>query len=102
MSFDPAGATAMGMRTHLVHDCSWPSLPLSRSARSMQSARSLVVAMLIVPAACGHLLSDRLAGVLIWAAVAGVLSAILGCLLAPEDAKISGMMAVSAGPDSLR
>jgi manganese/zinc/iron transport system permease protein len=97
VSFDPALATAMGMRTNLVHYMLM-ALVAAVTVSSFEAVGSiLVVAMLIVPAACGHLLSDRLAGVLIWAAAAGVLSAILGCLLAPEDAKISGMMAVSAG-----
>jgi hypothetical protein len=56
--------------------------------------------MLIVPGACGHLLSDRLTGMMIWSAVVATVASVVGYVLASAavfDTSVSGMMAVVAG-----
>ena len=58
----------------------------------------LVVAMLIVPAATAHLLTDRLPRMMLAASGVAVLSAVLGYRAAVAwNTSVSGMMAVAAG-----
>jgi hypothetical protein len=58
----------------------------------------LVIAMLIVPAATAHLLTDRLGWMIALAVLAGTTSAIFGCLWARwANSNAAGMMAVVAG-----
>ncbi len=100
-AFDPALATAMGYRANLVHYLlmGMVSLVTVTSFRSIGSI--VVVAMLIVPAACAHLLCDRLWAMLIWSALVAVLSSALGYLLVPKGGNVPGMMAVLAGAQLL-
>jgi hypothetical protein len=58
----------------------------------------LVVAMLIVPAAAAHLLTDRLGWMMVWAVLIGVVSAVAGyaCDKAFQTG-VAPMMAVAAG-----
>jgi manganese/zinc/iron transport system permease protein len=58
----------------------------------------LVVAMLIVPGATAHLLTDRLGWMLAWSVVISILSSVYGYVLAFElNTSVAGMMAVVAG-----
>src|SRR5262249_15091179 len=59
-SFDPALARTMGINPTLIHYLLM-ALVAGVTVSSFEVAGSiLVIAMLIVPGACGHLLSDRL------------------------------------------
>jgi hypothetical protein len=58
----------------------------------------LVVAMLIVPGATAHLLTDRLGWMLAWSVVVSVLTALYGYVLSRWlNVNVAGMMAVVAG-----
>lgn len=112
-SFDPQLATSMGLRADLVHYLLMGMVAAVTVAALEALGSILVVAMLVVPAAAAHLLSDRLAGMMVWAVALGVLSAgIVGGLVAVAmagravpgwewvqylDSNGAGMMAVVAG-----
>lgn len=98
VSFDPALAAAMGISVAFVH-YSLMAMVATVTVASFEAVGSiLVIAMLIVPAATGHMLSDRLFGLVVWSVVVAVASAILGYLGAVQwNTSIAGMMAVSAG-----
>jgi ABC-type Mn2+/Zn2+ transport system permease subunit len=100
VSFDPALASAMGISALLVHYLLM-ALVAAVTVASFEAVGSiLVVAMLVVPAATAHLLTDRLWLMMVWAAVIAVVSAVLGYVLASEhvlNSIVSGMMAVVAG-----
>jgi manganese/zinc/iron transport system permease protein len=97
-AFDPELATAMGYSAGLVH-YALMALVAGVTVASFEAVGSiLVVAMLIVPAATAHLLTDRLAPMLGWSVVVAVLSAVLGTLEATRwNTSVAGMMAVVAG-----
>lgn len=96
-SFDPALSQAMGYRPQLVHYLLMGLVSLV-SVTSFEAVGSIVVvAMLIVPAACAYLLTDRLAVMLMLAAAVGALSAVLGYFVRPPEGNVPGMMAVMAG-----
>lgn len=111
-TFDPGLATTLGIPVTLIEQ----GLLICTGATVIAAFESvgsiLVIAMLVVPAACGVLLSRRLPRVLLWAVCMAVLSALLGHLAAltlpsllrwslawPDlgEASTSGMMAVVAG-----
>jgi manganese/zinc/iron transport system permease protein len=99
-SFDPGLATTMGLRAGLIHYLLM-AMVAGTTVASFESVGSiLVVAMLIVPAATAHLLTDRL-GRMIWIAAAiGALAAYLGFLTSARwnpHIEPAGMMAVAAG-----
>jgi manganese/zinc/iron transport system permease protein len=98
VSFDPALAAAMGFRVALVHYLLM-AMVAGVTVTSFEAVGSiLVVAMLIVPGATAHLLSDRLAGMVGWSVVVAVLSSVLGYLGAWWlNTSVAGMMAVAAG-----
>lgn len=100
VSFDPALATAMGISAVLVHYLLM-ALVAAVTVTAFEAVGSiLVVAMLVVPAATAHLLTDRLWVMMVWAALIAVLSAVLGYVLASEhvfNSIVSGMMAVVVG-----
>lgn len=98
VSFDPALAAAMGISVAFVH-YSLMAMVATVTVASFEAVGSiLVIAMLIVPAATGHMLSDRLFGLVVWSVVVAIASAILGYLGAVQwNTSIAGMMAVSAG-----
>jgi len=98
VSFDPALAAAMGFRVAIVHYLLM-AMVAGVTVASFEAVGSiLVIAMLIVPAATAHLLSDRLAGMIGWSLVVAVLSAVLGYFGAVRlNTSVAGMMAVSAG-----
>lgn len=100
VAFDPALAQSMGFSPRLVN-----YLLVALVAGSTVSAFEavgliLVLAVLIVPAATAHLLTDRLGPMLGWAALLAFSAAVLGYLLrnlGGYSLDISGMMSVVLG-----
>ncbi|MCR4412543.1 MAG: metal ABC transporter permease [Thermoguttaceae bacterium] len=97
-SFDPALATTMGFRAGLLHYVLMALVALTTVASFEQVGSILVIAMLIVPGATAHLLTDRLRTMLGLAAAIAVASAVLGQLAATRwNTNTAGMMSVVAG-----
>ncbi|HVA50847.1 MAG TPA: metal ABC transporter permease [Pirellulales bacterium] len=100
VSFDPRLATSMGYSATLVHYLLMAVVALAIVAGFYAVGSVLVIAMLIVPAATGHLLSDRLAGMMAWAAVVAVSSAVVGYWGDLRfDTGMAPMMAMVAGAE---
>lgn len=97
-SFDPAIATAMGISAVAVHYV-LIALVAVVSVSAFEAVGSiLVVAMLIVPAACAQMMAQRLLLMLVWSVVFGISSALLGYWAADMiGTTASGMMALVAG-----
>jgi len=97
-AFDPGLATAMGFSAGLMHYVLMGLVALVAVTAFEAVGSILVVAMLIVPGVTGHLLSDRLSGMMGWAVVVAVVSAVLGYVgdLA-WGTGMAGLMAVAAG-----
>ncbi|MEX2558580.1 MAG: metal ABC transporter permease [Pirellulales bacterium] len=98
VSFDPQLATSMGLTAGLVHYLLM-GVVAGVTVASFEAVGSiLVVAMLIVPAATAHLLTDRLVWMIGWAVLVGVIASVLGYLSAAWlNTSVAGMMAVAAG-----
>ncbi len=104
-SFDPALATTLGIHAGLMHYLLMIVVAVTTVAAFESVGSILVIAMLIVPAATAHLLTDRLSLTLLLAAGIAAASAVLGHLgaiaLPPligfDDTSTSGMMAVMVG-----
>jgi manganese/zinc/iron transport system permease protein len=104
-SFDPALATTIGVNANLMHYVLMALVAATTIAAFESVGSILVIAMLIVPGAAAHLLTDRLSRMLILSVVIACLSAILGhvgAITVPgwfgfRDTSTAGMMAVSAG-----
>jgi Mn-dependent DtxR family transcriptional regulator len=98
VTFDPGLATALGVSAAFVH-YALMTLTAGVTVASFEAVGSiLVVAMLIVPAAAAHLLTDRLSAMIGWAVAIAVLSAIAGyaCDYALNTG-MAGAIAVAAG-----
>ncbi len=104
-SFDPALATAMGFRSELMHYLLMGLVAATTIAAFESVGSILVIAMLIVPAATAHLMTDRLPAMLVVSGATAALSAVLGhvgAITIPawmgfRDTSTAGMMAVAAG-----
>ncbi len=97
-SFDPALATTMGISATGMHYLLMTLVAVTAVASFEAVGSILVVAMLIVPAATAHLLTDRLAAMVAIASAVGVASAVLGYWAAGFwNTNIAGMMTVAAG-----
>ena len=104
-AFDPALATTLGFPAGFMHHLLMVLVAVTTVASFETVGSILVIAMLVVPAATAHLLSDRLGPMLGWAVVLAVLCAVLGHLSAITvptwfgfaDTSTAGMMAVAAG-----
>lgn len=98
VSFDPALAQAMGFRVGMIHYLLM-AMVAGVTVASFEAVGSiLVIAMLIVPAATAHLLTDRLVGMMLWSNAVAILSAVFGYWLAARwNTSVAGMMAVVAG-----
>lgn len=97
-SFDPALATTMGFRAGLVHYLLMALVALTTVASFEQVGSILVIAMLIVPGAAAHLLTDRLSRMLWIAAGIAVGSAVIGQGAAVRlNTNTAGTMAAVAG-----
>ncbi len=97
VSFDPALATAMGINAALVHYLLMAMVSGVTVTSFSAIGSILVIAMLIVPGACGHMLSDRMSGMILWAVGVAVFSAVAGTLLTPAEGSVPGMMVMIAG-----
>jgi manganese/zinc/iron transport system permease protein len=111
-SFDPNFATSLGIPAGIVRQALLAATGATVVTAFESVGSILVIAMLVIPAACGVLLSQRLAGVLGIAGVVAVLSAVLGhvgALVVPTllrrwldwpelgDVGTAGMMTLAAG-----
>ena len=107
-AFDPELATTMGINANLMHYLLMTLVAMTTVAAFEAVGSIIVIAMLIVPAAAAHLLTDRLGTMILWSVVIAFAAAVLGhlgALLVPgwigfgsETATSSaGMMAVMAG-----
>lgn len=97
-AFDPMLATSMGINATLMHYLLMGMVSATTVAAFESVGSILVVAMLIVPGATAHLLTDRLGWMIFWAAVVGVVSAVVGYLGASHwNTSVAGMMAVAVG-----
>ncbi|GAB4147835.1 MAG: iron chelate uptake ABC transporter family permease subunit [Planctomycetaceae bacterium] len=97
-SFDPELATAMGLSAVVMHYLLMSMVATTTVAALHSVGAIVVVAMIIVPAATAHLLTDRLISMLIVAVFCGGISSVLGCLWARwVNSNAAGLMAVVAG-----
>jgi manganese/zinc/iron transport system permease protein len=104
-SFDPSLATTLGINATVMHYFLMAMVAVTTVASFEAVGSIIVIAMLIVPAAAAHLLTERLWAMLVLSAVIGVLSAGLGHLgaitvpgwLGFESTNTSGVMACAAG-----
>jgi manganese/zinc/iron transport system permease protein len=104
-SFDPGLATSLGINARLMHYLLMTLVAITTVASFETIGSILVIAMLIVPAAAAHLLTERLLSMiavsLIFAAASAALGHI-GAITVPslfgfEDTSTAGMMAFSGG-----
>ncbi|MFP4166490.1 MAG: metal ABC transporter permease [Opitutales bacterium] len=104
-SFDPELATTLGINANLMHYLLMTLVAVTTVAAFEAVGSIIVIAMFIVPAAVGHLLTDRLVTMVAWSVVVAILSAVTGhlaALVVPgwigfDGTSTSGMMAVMAG-----
>jgi manganese/zinc/iron transport system permease protein len=104
-SFDPELATTMGIHANLMHYLLMTLVAITTVAAFEAVGSIIVIAMLIVPAAAAHLLTDRLWLMILLSFILALFSAVLGhlsALVVPgwlgfESTSTSGMMAVMAG-----
>ncbi len=104
-SFDPELSTTLGISSNLMHYLLMTLVAITTVAAFEAVGSIIVIAMLIVPAAAAHLLTDRLGMMVLLSSVLAILSAGLGhisALIVPgwfgfESTSTSGMMAVTAG-----
>ena len=109
-SFDSELATTMGINANLMHYMLMTLVAMTTVAAFEAVGSIIVIAMLIVPAAAAHLLTDRLDRMIVISVLLAVLSAVLGhisAILLPgwiglnpallDSTSTSGMMAVMAG-----
>ena len=104
-SFDPALATTIGINASLMQYILMTLVAATTIAAFESVGSILVIAMLIVPAAAAHLLTDRLGLMLLISLVFAAASAFLGhigAITVPklfgfEDTSTAGMMALTAG-----
>jgi len=104
-TFDPALATTMGINANLMHYVLMTIVAATTVAAFESVGSILVIAMLIVPAAGAHLLTDRLPVMLVLSLLIALLAAVLGHIFAItvpgwfgfRDTSTAGMMGVAAG-----
>ena len=80
-TFDPVGATVVGIKTGLVEYVLLTLLALVIVIGIQAAGIVLVMAMLITPAATAYLLARRFVGVMLIGALIGVISAVAGLYL---------------------
>ena len=80
-TFDPVGATVIGIRTGLIEYVLLGLLALVIVIGIQAAGIVLVMAMLITPAAAAYLIAKRFTGVMIIGALIGALSAVAGLYL---------------------
>ncbi|WP_152051180.1 metal ABC transporter permease [Tautonia marina] len=98
VSFDAPLATAVGINATVIHYALMAMVAGATVAAFEAVGSILVVAMLIVPAATAHLLSNRLPKMMLAASGVAVLASALGYRGAVAlNSSVAGMMAVVAG-----
>lgn len=98
VSFDEGLATAVGINAVVIHYALMAMVAGATVAAFEAVGSILVVAMLIVPAATAHLLTDRLSRMMFMAVGVAVLSSSLGYSGAVvSNSSVAGMMAVVSG-----
>ena len=104
-SFDPALATTIGINANVMQYVLMTLVAATTIAAFESVGSILVIAMLIVPGAAAHLLTDRLGLMLLISLVFAAISALvghIGAITIPkwfgfEDTSTAGMMAFIAG-----
>ncbi|HBO57772.1 MAG TPA: iron ABC transporter [Opitutae bacterium] len=104
-SFDPELATTLGICANKMHYLLMTLVAITTVAAFEVVGSIIVIAMLIVPAASAHLLTDRLTMMVFLSVILAILSAVFGhlsALMLPhwfglESTSTSGMIAVVAG-----
>jgi len=97
-SFDPALATSMGYPATVMHYLLMALVAVTTVASFEAVGSILVIAMLIVPPATAHLLSDRLARMVALSCVFAVLAAVVGFWCSKIwNVETAGAMTVVAG-----
>jgi len=104
-AFDPALATTLGINARLMHYLLMTLVAVTTVACFESIGSILVIAMLIVPPAAAHLLTDRLSSMVLVSLAVAACCAVLGHLaaitvptwLGYDGTTTSGMMATMAG-----
>jgi manganese/zinc/iron transport system permease protein len=97
-TFDPAYAATLGISTAFWHYALMGTVSLATVVSFESVGAILVVAFLIVPPASAYLLTNRLPVMLGLTALFGILSAVLGYVMAAAtNGSVAGAMAVAAG-----
>lgn len=109
-SFDPELASTMGINANWMHYLLMTLVAITTVAAFEAVGSIIVIAMLIVPAATAHLLTDRLHWMVLVSVVLAIVSAIMGHIFAIslpgwigldsnliDATSTSGMMAVATG-----
>jgi manganese/zinc/iron transport system permease protein len=105
-AFDPNLATTLGINASVMHYTLMVMVAVTTVANFEAVGSILVIAMLIVPGAAAHLLSDRMGVMILISAAIAVVSAIVGHCLATfgpywfgldATANTAAMIAVTAG-----
>jgi len=104
-AFDSALATTMGINANVMHYALMTLVAATTIAAFESVGSILVIAMLIVPGAAAHLITDRLERMLTISVIFAALSAVLGhvgAITVPrwfgfQDTSTAGMMALTTG-----
>jgi manganese/zinc/iron transport system permease protein len=104
-AFDPALATTMGINANIMHYVLMTLVAATTIAAFESVGSILVIAMLIVPGAAAHLITDRMGRMLGISVIFAVLAAALGHISAItvpvwfgfQDTSTAGMMALMTG-----
>lgn len=106
-AFDPALATTVGINARFMHYLLMVIVAITTVAAFESVGSILVIAMLIVPPAAAHLLTERLGVMLVFSAALAAISAVVGHWLAIHapgwigypgvSTNTAGMMGVTAG-----
>lgn len=102
-AFDPALATTMGINANVMHYALMTLIAATTIAAFESVGSILVIAMLIVPGAAAHLITDRLGRMLGISVAFAVVSAVLGHIgpitvpvwFGFQDTSTAGMMALT-------
>ena len=97
-SFDPGLATTMGFNSQFMHYALMTLVAITTVAAFESVGSILVIAMLIVPGATAHLLTDRLHMMIILSTVVATISALLGHVSAITVPRIWGIADTSTAP----
>jgi manganese/zinc/iron transport system permease protein len=105
-AFDPELATTLGINASFMHYALMVMVAITTVANFEAVGSILVIAMLIVPGAAAHLLTDRLGVMIVISLLAAIASAVGGHILAAfgpgwlgfhDSANTAAMMSVVAG-----